>query len=88
VDLVAAAAGELLGPGRISWKEKPSMGVEDFSYFIKDRPGAFYNLGCGNAAEGITAPLHSAGFRIDEDCLAVGAAMQAAVALRFLATPP
>ncbi|MBL8966947.1 MAG: hypothetical protein JNG85_08060 [Spirochaetaceae bacterium] len=60
------------------------MGVEDFSYFIKDRPGAFYHLGCGNAAAGKTAPLHNSAFDIDEACLRLGAAMQARLALGWL----
>lgn len=84
VDEIEAVARELLGPEHITWKPKPSMGVEDFAYFVKARPGAFYNLGCGNAAKGITSPLHSATFDIDEDCLVHGAALQAGLALRFL----
>lgn len=84
VDVVAAAAGEILGPGCVEWKEKPSMGVEDFSFFCRERPGAFYHLGCGNVARGIVSPLHSPGFDIDEDCLPLGVAMQVAAALRLL----
>ncbi len=84
VDDIVAAAGELLGAENVKWKAKPSMGVEDFSYFIAERPGAFYHLGCGNAAAGITAPLHSSAFTLDEDCLPIGAAMQACLALGFL----
>jgi amidohydrolase len=84
VDAVAAAAVELLGPGSVEWKEMPSMGAEDFSFFLKERPGAFYHLGCGNPAKGICAPLHSPLFDIDEDCLAIGVAMQVCVALKML----
>jgi amidohydrolase len=84
VDEIEAVAKDLLGADRITWKEKPSMGVEDFSFLVKARPGAFYHLGCGNAVKGITAPLHSAAFRIDEDCLVTGAAMQAGLALHYL----
>jgi amidohydrolase len=84
VDEIEATAVELLGADRITWKAKPSMGVEDFSFFLKARPGAFYNLGCGNAAKGITSPLHSTTFDIDEDCLVHGAALQAGLVLRYL----
>ncbi|HPE88341.1 MAG TPA: M20 family metallopeptidase, partial [Spirochaetales bacterium] len=76
VDVVAAAAEDILCPGNLEWKERPSMGVEDFSFFCKERPGAFYHLGCGNAGRGISAPLHSSTFDIDEDCLPLGVAMQ------------
>jgi amidohydrolase len=84
VDLVAATAGDVLGPGSVVWKEKPSMGVEDFSYFLRERPGAFYHLGCGNKARGIGAALHASNFDIDEDCLSVGVTMQVASTLRLL----
>jgi amidohydrolase len=84
VDEIVEAAREVLGTDRISWSEKPSMGVDDFALFIKVRPGAYYNLGCGNVERGITSPLHSATFDLDEDCLVHGAAMQAGLAWRFL----
>ncbi len=84
VDVVAAAADDVLCPGNLEWKERPSMGVEDFSFFCKERPGAFYHLGCGNAGRGISAPLHSSTFDIDEDCLPLGVAMQVSCALRLL----
>ena len=84
VDALVRAAEGLLGPDAIRWKEKPSMGVEDFSFFLKERPGAFYHLGCGNPGRGISSPLHSTTFDIDEDCLPVGVAVQAAAALEFL----
>ena len=84
VDAIEATAGELLGRERITWKSKPSLGVEDFAYFIKERPGAYYHLGCGNEATGVTAPLHNSRFDIDEDCLVIGTAMQAGLAMRFL----
>lgn len=86
VDEVRTMAEALLGADRITWKEKPSMGVEDFAFLVKARPGAFYHLGCGNADRGITAPAHSAAFDIDEDCLVLGAAMQAGLAMAYLDT--
>jgi amidohydrolase len=84
VDTVAEVAAELLGRESVHWKEKPSMGVEDFSYFAAERPGAFYHLGCGNEARGINAPLHTSRFTIDEDCLVTGVEMQVGVTLRLL----
>ncbi len=84
VDLIASVADEILEPGKVDWKEKPSMGVEDFSFFCRERPGAFYHLGCGNAERGVVAPIHSSTFDIDEDCLPLGVAMQVACVLRLL----
>lgn len=84
VDIVAGTAEAMLGQGSVAWKEKPSLGVEDFSYFVRARPGAFYHLGCGNPARGIAAPLHASDFDIDEGCLSVGVAMQVATTLRLM----
>jgi len=85
VDLIAGVAESVLGQGSVLWKEKPSLGVEDFSFFLQERPDAFYHLGCGNAGKGITAPLHSNHFDIDEDCLPIGVAMHVSIARALLA---
>lgn len=87
VDMVCRTAERILGPGSVQWKEKPSMGVEDFSFFIRDTPGAFYHLGC--APKGFSPgdpfyPLHSDCFILNEDCLPVGVAMQTALTLEAL----
>ncbi|HDF8175758.1 TPA: amidohydrolase [Staphylococcus aureus] len=39
---------------------------EDFSHYLKVRPGAFFLTGCGNESKGITAPHHNPKFDIDE----------------------
>lgn len=72
VAMIERAAEEFLGRDKIFIKEHPSLGAEDFSFFLHKAKGAFYHLGCGNTAAGITAPLHSNSFDIDESCLAVG----------------
>lgn len=72
VDLLREVSVPLLGREHVLWKSAPGMGVEDFSFFLQKAPGVFFHLGCGSREKGITAPLHSPGFAIDEDCLAVG----------------
>lgn len=88
VDLVAEEAQAVLGKDSIVWREKPSLGVEDFGFFLRERPGAFYHLGCGNKAKGIVEALHNNGFDIDEDCLPLGVAMQVGLAARLLGRLP
>jgi len=88
VNLIAEEARLILGPDSIRWKEKPSLGVEDFSFFLEKRPGAFYHLGCGNPGRGITAALHSKDFDIDESCLPVGVALHTATAIALLGRQP
>jgi len=84
VELVKATAEEMLGRKRVIVLEKPNMGVEDFAYFLQRAPGAFFRLGVKNEEKGIVHASHSSLFDIDEDALVIGAAMHAAIALRFL----
>ena len=58
---------------------------EDFAWYTQRRPGAFYILGVGNEAEGITHGLHTPRFQIDEEALRLGPGFMAALALRQLA---
>ena len=83
VDLVAKVTGKLFGTQALVWKEKPSMGVEDFSYFILDTPGAFYHLGCGHS-DRENFPLHSSCFNLNEECMPLGTAMQVCLALEAM----
>lgn len=84
VDVVRSAASSVLQSENVLTKEKPSLGSEDFSFFLNRCKGAFYHLGCGNEKKGIVSPLHTSTFNIDEDCLPVGAALQVAAALALL----
>ena len=65
-------------------RQQPNLGVEDFAYFLRERPGTFWHLGCGKPGMEKIHPLHSAEFDIDESCLPIGVAIQAASALTFL----
>ncbi len=63
---------------------KPQMIAEDFAYFQRVIPGFYYFLGVGNRARGITAPLHSAGFDVDEESLVAGVKVMSNVLLDYL----
>ncbi len=61
------------------------MGAEDFAYYTHVMPGCFFRMGTGNPAKpGTQGGLHTPGFDIDEDALAIGAAMMAVGALSEL----
>lgn len=78
---VMRVGARLLGADCVVNKAAPSMGGEDFSFFCEGVPGAFFHLGCVKK-ENMPAPLlHSRGFRLDEDCLSVGAMMHMALVL-------
>lgn len=84
VSVLETIVREHLGVEHLHWKEFPSLGVEDFSFFLEKAPGVFYHLGCGNEEKGITAPLHNNRFDIDEDCLATGVFLQIMLTLELL----
>ena len=61
----------LLGPENVDTDVSPSMGAEDFSYMLEERPGAYIWLGSGPApADGM---LHNARFDFNDEVLALGA---------------
>ncbi|MBP2071163.1 M20 metallopeptidase family protein [Thermoanaerobacterium butyriciformans] len=62
----------------------PTLGVEDFAYYLKKVPGCFYKLGCGNKELGIDKPIHSNMFDVDENCIAYGIAVHVSTVLNFL----
>ncbi len=76
VDVIKETAEKVLGKDNIVFKEFPSLGAEDFSYFSDAAKGGFFHLGCGNIKEGITSPIHTESFDIDEECLKVGVLLQ------------
>lgn len=48
------------------------MIAEDFSYYLKEVPGAFIFLGTKNEVKGFVNPLHSSQFNFDEEVLLKG----------------
>lgn len=77
-------AEEFLGKDNVKIKEEPSMGVESFAYFAEQKPSVFYFLGSRNEEKGITHAAHSCDFDVDEQCLRIGASLQAETAFRML----
>ena len=84
VDALKNTAERLLGKDKVKFKEHPSMGVDDFSYFCKETKGAYYNLGCANTAKGWNAPAHSEYFIADEECIKIGVILQVETLLALL----
>ena len=77
--LARRAAESVVGDRCVVADEHPSMGSEDFSYFLREVPGCFVRFGA-RRADWEPVPLHSPGFDIDEAVLPLGARYFAAVA--------
>lgn len=60
------------------------MGAEDFGYYTQQVPASFYRVGVGNKAEGITSPIHSSTFNIDERALKVSTSLMSLFAVEYL----
>jgi len=70
-------AGDLFGGESVLELPNPSMGGEDFAYYLERVPGAFIWLGVGEDVSG----LHTPHLAFDEDILPRGAALLAALAV-------
>jgi hippurate hydrolase len=57
----------------------PTMGGEDFSFMLQQRPGAFVFIGNGD-----TAPLHNPGFDFDDRAIPYGIAYWSAITRRAM----
>jgi amidohydrolase len=79
-DLALGVAEGLFGGESTLELPNPSMGAEDFSYFLERVPGAFVWLGIGEDVSG----LHTPTFAFEEDILPRGSALLSALAIEAL----
>jgi hippurate hydrolase len=70
-------AEDLFGGESVLELPNPSMGGEDFAFFLEKVPGAFIWLGVGEDVSG----LHTPSFAFDEEILPRGSALLAALAI-------
>ncbi|MBV9660830.1 MAG: amidohydrolase [Acidimicrobiales bacterium] len=76
-----AVANDLVGPEKVSRLPSPVMGAEDWSHVLQAVPGSIAFLGAAPPGVDRPAPNHSNRFMIDEDAMATGIAIYAAIAL-------
>lgn len=60
------------------------MAAEDFSYYSQEIDACFYRLGVRNEEKGITSPVHTPTFNIDESALETGTGLMAWLAIQEL----
>lgn len=78
----AQVAAELFLPERVHRDFHPTMGAEDFSYMLQERPGAYIWFGQGGGPLG--CGLHNAHYDFNDDILPMGAGYLAALVERAL----
>jgi amidohydrolase len=83
----------LVGPRRVHEFE-PTMGAEDFSFFLLEKPGAYFVIGNGDGAHregghGLgPCMLHNPSYDFNDQLIPQGAALWVALAQRWLAPDP
>lgn len=71
-ELIREAAAGVVGRENLEIIPRPSMGGEDFAFYLDHVPGAMFRLGCA-PPEGAAPPLHSPLFDLEEEALLIGA---------------
>jgi amidohydrolase len=90
VDFARGVTIDLLGADNYIPMPAPFMGAEDFSYVLQRMPGCMMFLGVmpeGHKEHDHIPSCHSNHMILNEDAMAAGIAMHAAVAHRFLTEP-
>jgi len=83
-DLVKENAIKVMKSENVIDVKDPTMGGEDFAYFLKEVPGTFFLLGGRNEEKGITAAHHNTHFTFDEDIMTDGIEIMIKSVLDFL----
>ncbi len=69
----------LLGPDRVTFLESPTMGAEDFAYYLLHIPGVMFRLGVGTEV----SDLHTPTYNFSDGALPYGIQMFSRLALRL-----
>jgi amidohydrolase len=80
VTAIADAAAELVGDAGVYRNKPPAMASEDFSFMMERVPGAYINLGNGEAS----APVHNQLYDFNDEAIPYGVALFARLAERKL----
>jgi amidohydrolase len=83
VEIVREAAKQVVGEEKVI-TSKPQMGAEDFSYFLLERPGAFFFVGSKNEEKGLVWGHHHPRCDIDEESMANGVGTMLTSILAYL----
>jgi hippurate hydrolase len=81
-EIAEIAAKDVVPAAKVISQGFPSLGGEDFSFYLQRIEGCMVRFGAALPTE--KSPAHSSGFDFDENCLEIGSRWLAAVALRWL----
>jgi hippurate hydrolase len=85
--------GELVGADNVAEFE-PTMGAEDFSYFLQEKPGCYFVIGNGDGTHrsaghgGGPCMLHNPSYDFNDELIPLGGSMWVRLAERWLGSDP
>jgi amidohydrolase len=82
-NLANAVINESFGE-HVIFREKPTTGGEDFSFYTENIPGAFALVGSAGTDKSTQWGLHHGSFNVDEDSMLIGAELYAQYAWAYL----
>ena len=82
-DYVAKVAREALGARRFLMAGRPSMGGEDFAYYLEKTPGCFFYVGVAPVGASGYPSLHNDHFDFTDAAIGVGMRMFVELAVNF-----
>ena len=83
-ELIRDTAIKLFGKDDVVDVKLPAMPAEDFSFYLKEKKGAFVWLGTAKPDQDPVWPLHNSRFDVDEDILWRGSSLLAQTAIDYL----
>lgn len=82
-DYCAAIAREIVGPGAVRANHLPTLGSEDFSFYLQRRPGAFFFVGTRPPAQPAIPQLHQTKFDFNDEILPLAMRLHVELARQF-----
>ena len=82
--LIRETAAASFGEGQVVDIPEPTMGAEDFSYYLREAPGAYVWLGVNPSETEPYPALHNARYDFTDATVPIGIELMAATAVRFL----
>jgi metal-dependent amidase/aminoacylase/carboxypeptidase family protein len=84
VDLIDESAASVIGEENVRYLREPSMGGEDFAFYLEKVPGALIRVGTSNNNQKSKISLHNASIIFDEKAIITGIRVMSKTALNYL----
>ena len=91
-EFARSVMGEVVGPENVQEFE-PTMGAEDFSYFLLEKPGCYFLIGNGDGSHRVgghgmgPCMLHNPSYDFNDELIPLGATLWVQLARKWLAQP-